>query len=112
MQIPVEAVFGNLPKTQQAHLDVTCPGMDPMRLPLNSLVNIGRDRGCDVSLPLSNVSREHANISPSGEEFVLQDLDSTNGTFVNNVRVSRCVLRDHDIIRIGEALIKFHENKK
>ncbi len=46
------------------------------------------------------------------EEYIVEDMDSTNGTFVNNVRVKSCTLRHNDQIRIGEALILFTQQRR
>jgi len=112
MQIPVEAVFEWLSGASAAFLDITCPGENPLRIPLSTqAVTIGRDRQCRACLPLPNVSRQHARISLVSEEYRLQDLDSTNGTFVNGVRISRCILRNNDQIRIGEGKLVFVQQR-
>lgn len=108
MQIPMEAIFDEMPAERSSHIDITCPGKKPTRIALGTNeTTIGRDDTCDVPLPLSNVSREHARISFNGEDFLVTDLESTNGTFVNNIRISRCVLRNNDVVRIGESKILF-----
>lgn len=112
MQIPDEAFFEDVSQEIVSHLDISLTGQDPLRIPLNKdELIIGRDENCQVQLPLSNVSWNHARITCSGEEYVVHDLDSTNGTYVNNIRVSRCVLRNNDQIRIGEAGILFVQQK-
>lgn len=42
---------------------------------------------------------------------IIEDLNSTNGTYVNGVRVNRCILRHNDLIRIGDATILFSQQK-
>jgi len=74
-------------------------------------IDIGRISRCSLCLPLPNVSRQHARILLLNEDYTLEDLNSTNGTFVNGVRVSKCVLRNNDLIEIGEAKILFVEQK-
>jgi hypothetical protein len=112
MQIPVEAVFEWLSGISAAILAVTCPNQEPMRIPLSTKeVILGRDKQCRVCIPLVNVSRQHARITLMGEEYRLEDLDSTNGTFVNGVRISRCILRNNDQIRIGDAKIIFIQQR-
>jgi pSer/pThr/pTyr-binding forkhead associated (FHA) protein len=51
----------------------------------------------------SQVSRQHARLEYAGGLWVLSDLGSRNGTFVNGARVTRQVLRSGDVIRIGQA---------
>jgi pSer/pThr/pTyr-binding forkhead associated (FHA) protein len=72
---------------------------------------IGRQEGADIVIPNQSVSREHARIFFLHDEEIIEDLNSTNGTLVNGVRVTRCVLQDNDIIRIGDATILFSRTK-
>ncbi len=66
---------------------------------------IGRSRDCDVVLPDPNVSRVHAEVRHEGLEYVLVDLESTNGVEVNGKRVTRHSLRDGDVIAMGTSEI-------
>jgi diguanylate cyclase (GGDEF)-like protein len=73
----------------------------------DSLV-IGRADDADVRLAKAGVSRRHAQVERLGEQqFRLKDLGSTNGTFVNAVRIEQAPLKDQDIIAIGETRLKF-----
>jgi hypothetical protein len=62
---------------------------------------IGRHRSCDVVLASDDVSRRHARMVFRDGAWILHDLDSTNGTLVNGVRVGRYRLRAGDRIRLG-----------
>ncbi len=73
---------------------------------------IGRAKGCHVRLELGSVSRYHARLLLQAHEYVIEDLGSTNGTFVNGVRVLKCVLRHSDQIQLGEAKIYFFEERE
>jgi eukaryotic-like serine/threonine-protein kinase len=64
-------------------------------------VMVGRDRTCTIVLTHPAVSRRHARISVGGTAPVLEDLQSANGTYVNNARVDRVVLKPGDIVRFG-----------
>jgi len=64
-------------------------------------VMVGRDRTCAIVLTHPAVSRRHARIVLGGKEPVLEDLQSANGTYVNNTRVDRVVLKPGDIVRFG-----------
>jgi serine/threonine protein kinase len=64
-------------------------------------VMVGRDRTCSIVLTHPAVSRRHARITVSGKEPLLEDLQSANGTYVNNTRVERVVLKPGDIVRFG-----------
>lgn len=68
---------------------------------------IGRDETCDVQIESEAVSRRHTEISIEYGERVLRDLGSTNGTFINNVSVERSLLRNGDLIKIGDTVLKF-----
>lgn len=69
---------------------------------------IGRDAGCDVVVPGSEVSRRHAQILASESGYVLVDT-STNGTFVNGARVEGSrILKRADVIRVGGDEFRFY----
>src|SRR5919205_4069611 len=77
---------------------------------LVSDVVLGRDPGADIVLtdPTNEVSRRHARILVRGTEAVLEDLVSTNGTFVNGQRLDGpYVLRDGDNIELGGVTLEF-----
>jgi diguanylate cyclase (GGDEF)-like protein len=78
------------------------------RIPLGSepLV-IGRSAKCDVVIEQESVSRNHARIAHDGRGYVVQDLGSTNGTYVNDVLIDRSSLRDGDQIKVGRTIFKF-----
>jgi FHA domain len=63
---------------------------------------IGRDPDCDLTFADTAVSRRHAHLRFRDGRWILQDLESTNGTWVNGVRVGRCELRHGDELVIGE----------
>jgi hypothetical protein len=69
-------------------------------------LTIGRHHGCDVVLTDPSVSRRHACLRFRDGTWMLQDLDSLNGTWVNDVRVGRCQLRPGDQVEFaGEYLL-------
>jgi hypothetical protein len=70
-------------------------------------VLIGRSREADVRLSDPNVSRRHAVIRRIGSAFWIADLDSTNGTLVNGVRITRRQLEDGDRITLGSTELRF-----
>lgn len=73
-----------------------------------SINTIGRDPRSDVPMPGdAQVSKLHAEIRREGPYFVIYDLNSTNGTFVNGKRVNRQVLKDGDEIRLGRTRLTF-----
>jgi serine/threonine-protein kinase len=64
-------------------------------------IMVGRDRTCSIVLSHPAVSRRHARITLSGQQVVLEDLKSANGTYVNNTRVERAKLKLGDVVRFG-----------
>jgi diguanylate cyclase (GGDEF)-like protein len=85
------------------------PGPDMgKRFPLTrNEVVLGRGADCDVQVDRDSVSRRHARVFRTGEQWMVEDLGSTNGSYVNDVPVQRSVLRDNDFLKIGAAIFKF-----
>ena len=72
-------------------------------------LTIGRDPGNDIPLDDDKASREHASVRQAEGQYTLSDLHSSNGTFVNGVRITEpAVLRDNDEIRVGNHTLTFH----
>src|SRR5687768_1505798 len=72
---------------------------------------IGRDGEVEVALGDARSSRRHAAISLAHGYWVLQDLKSRNGTFVDGKRIERTILRDGTAFQIGATLLTFHEKE-
>ena len=70
-------------------------------------ITIGRHPESNMVLADPNVSRNHAEIRPQGDRFVVVDLGSTNGSRVNGVRVDTQVLEDGDEITFGNTRMRF-----
>jgi diguanylate cyclase (GGDEF)-like protein len=69
---------------------------------------IGRASECAISFDAESVSRRHARVFPHEGGYVLEDLGSTNGSFVNDVRLEPSRrLGNGDILRIGGVILKF-----
>jgi diguanylate cyclase (GGDEF)-like protein len=85
------------------------PGPDMgKRFPLTrSEIVLGRGADCDIQVDRDSVSRRHARVFRDGEAWMVEDLGSTNGSYVNDVPVQRSVLRDADFLKIGAAIFKF-----
>jgi pSer/pThr/pTyr-binding forkhead associated (FHA) protein len=69
--------------------------------------SLGRAQDNDVHVPDERASRHHARIDVQQGVYVLSDLGSANGTFVNGRRVQHQALRDGDEIRIGDTALRF-----
>lgn len=73
----------------------------------DTVITIGRLTDSVLVLEDPNVSRQHAEIRPSGNGFVLADLGSTNGSKVNGIKVSERVLQDGDELTFGSTSFRF-----
>lgn len=71
---------------------------------------LGRNPECDVVIPVTSVSREHAQIVRVQGKFFIEDLQSRNGTFVNNTQVTvRTPLKPSDRVRICDFVAEFQD---
>jgi len=75
--------------------------------PVKETVSFGRAEVNTVVLRDAKVSRQHAKIVQKGNEFVLLDLSSSNGTFVNGQRIDEHVLSNNDEFQIGDTTLQF-----
>ena len=75
-------------------------------LPANREIVVGRSSELDMVLVEDMVSRRHAKIIVSDDQIVIQDLGSTNGTFVNGEKIKRARLSEGDRILIGTSIIQ------
>ena len=67
--------------------------------------SLGRVKGADIVLPASSVSRKHAKITLEGTQYYIEDLGSSNGTYVNGQRItSRQMLNNGDRISLGQSI--------
>ena len=71
-------------------------------------LQIGRAAECDVQVDQDAVSRAHAELEVDGDTVHLDDLKSTNGTFVNDTQLhGRVMLKNGDLVKIGRTVFKF-----
>ena len=73
----------------------------------NEVTTVGRKGENDITLDNLAVSGKHARILYIGGEAFLEDLDSTNGTYVNSEKISKHLLKNGDLITIGQYQLKF-----
>jgi pilus assembly protein CpaF len=72
-------------------------------------VNVGRVQGNDLMLPKGNVSKHHARLLYRDGRFIVTDLKSTNGTYVNGRKISQAtIVREGDKIYIGDFVLRLH----
>jgi pSer/pThr/pTyr-binding forkhead associated (FHA) protein len=73
-------------------------------------IQIGRDANCSLCLTDPAVSRHHAKLTRIYDDYCLEDLESTNGTLVNGRPVNKHVLRDGDVLQLGEHELHYQDS--
>ena len=68
-----------------------------------SLTSIGREEDNDIVIQDLTISGHHAEIVIENGDFFIQDNLSTNGTFVNEIKISKVMVKNGDIIKLGKA---------
>ncbi|OLN30392.1 FHA domain protein [Desulfovibrio sp. DV] len=89
-------------------LTVRGPSGHEFQAPLApGVLTIGRDATCGLPLDPADVSvsRRHASLTVDGETITVTDLGSTNGVFVNAVKVEQAVLAPGDAVRLGQTVL-------
>lgn len=71
-------------------------------------VIVGRTKPSDIAIPAGTLSRQHARFSIESGAVWIEDLGSTNGTWVNGDRVERCLITPQDKISLGELEVGLH----
>lgn len=93
---------------KHAALILKTPGHPDRRTSItNPETLIGRSTACNVPLVDESVSREHAVILRDADEFLIEDLQSTNGIRVNGKKVRSAALQHGDEIQVGQTQILF-----
>ena len=72
-------------------------------------ITIGRGGDCEIRLDDEAVSRQHARIITLMGDAFLEDLGSSNGTYVNGKLTQKCALNDGDVVQIGEKELRFSQ---
>lgn len=92
-----------------AHLIVEKGENTGEKIPLSKLTNIGRSSDVDLQLDDLTVSKRHARILRNEKaQYVLEDLGSSNGTYLNGVQVKTKPLKEGDQIQVGKTVLTFH----
>lgn len=92
-----------------AYLKVIRGAADSPKYPLGKETTIGRAHTNHIVLKEARISRQHAVIRQAGKEFVIEDLQSSNGVYVNSEKVKEHVLSNGDQIQIGDFAMEFHQ---
>jgi pSer/pThr/pTyr-binding forkhead associated (FHA) protein len=77
----------------------------------DSSFTIGSLADSDLCLAVEGISRSHARITSVGNDDILDDLNSTNGTRVNGQPISRHILQNDDVIEIADVQIRYRNHK-
>ena len=72
---------------------------------------LGRSPDTDVHIPSPSLSRTHMRVERHQGTYRVIDLDSSNGVYLNEIRVHSAVLRDGDTLQLGNAVFIYHEGK-
>lgn len=80
-----------------------------LELKPDSVFTIGREADCNLVLTEARVSRHHAQFYRQDNIWFVKDLKSGNGTFVNGTKITEYVLKDNDVVKIGNTLMTFTE---
>lgn len=89
---------------------ITSGAREGSTFPFERPIVIGRGGSADLSLPDHTVSRRHALVGPLGEGWMIEDLQTQNGTVVNGVRISQpTVLRPGYVVQVGAVAMEYLE---
>jgi pSer/pThr/pTyr-binding forkhead associated (FHA) protein len=77
-------------------------------LELDEIV-LGRSLQANITVDGGGVSRQHMALRRNGPEYTARDLESANGMFLNGVKTHSAVLREGDVLQIGDLIFVYHE---
>jgi diguanylate cyclase (GGDEF)-like protein len=104
---PLERPISNCRGACLVHIYPTGPGMGSRYVLAEETMIIGRGTDCNIRINDHSVSRRHARIQPCQDGYYAVDLQSTNGTFVNDVPAAMYKLKDGDYLRVGNCIYRF-----
>lgn len=81
-------------------------------LPPQGKVILGRSKDASITIPDINLSRAHCAVAATPQGYALEDLESTNGTYLNGKRVHQALLRESDRIVLGETELEFRARER
>jgi pSer/pThr/pTyr-binding forkhead associated (FHA) protein len=104
-------IVGIRPRAARAHLldQFKGPGA-PKRFVLDrDGMVMGRLSTVELYVASEEVSRQHARLTRTDDEFTIEDLGSRNGIYLNGLKVHSAVLREGDEVQMGDCLFTYHE---
>src|SRR2546423_6655529 len=110
--IPQRTVLGSRAKferiaSQEFHLVLVNTDDAGASYPLGTSVKIGKANDNDVVIDHPTVSRNHLVVRRQGDRFLVQDLGSTNGTFIDGAQVREAYLRPGAMLEVGDVQLRF-----
>lgn len=97
---------GDEPIPAHAYLIINGKDQAPLE---KAVINIGRRSSSDVVLNDPMISRDHIQLRAEQGKYLIFDLSSTGGTFVNNRQIRSAVLKPGDVIRLGKTLLVYNQ---
>jgi uncharacterized protein (DUF983 family) len=115
-ELPIEEDHSSVPDSRTVletepvpYLLITAGSGRGQTFELRGEANLGRSRTNAITLSDGKISRNHARLDPVRSTYILTDLGSANGTFVNGVRITQPIrLRDADLVQVGDTQLVFH----
>jgi pSer/pThr/pTyr-binding forkhead associated (FHA) protein len=107
--VPVPASLRARVKKPFALEQIAGPGAPRELLLESDEIIVGRSAQADISVDGNGISRTHAAIRKSGPEYTFTDLNSANGVYLNGIKTHSAVLREGDMLQLGDAVFVFHE---
>src|SRR3982751_2435822 len=96
-----------------AYVTVIFGGKEEKTYPLDkSRLVVGREPKCEIQIDNLGISREHCAFSQRGEAYLIQDLNSSNGTYVNGKKITEHFLNNDDEIIIGKYKLLFRNDQQ
>lgn len=77
-------------------------------------ITIGRSPDADIQIDNLAVSKRHAKLIKQKDQYAVEDLNSTNGTFLNDEKITKAILKHNDVVNIGKhnLIISYQEETK
>ncbi len=115
--IPQRTVLGLRPRldgiaSQEFHLVLLNTEAKGQSFPVGKLLKIGKAPENDIVLDHPTVSRNHAVLSRQGEQFLVQDQGSTNGTFIDGAQIREGYLKPGAMLEVGDVQLRFQPSIK
>lgn len=75
-------------------------------------ITIGRSPNTDIQIDNLAVSKQHARLIKQKDQYVVEDLNSTNGTFLNDEKITKAILKHRDIVAVGKHTLVVYYNEE